>query len=69
LQEQFQVWEDDEPNGDGAKRYIFLFKSKLMITERIESDDIDEEAEFRHLATIRVSIIQMLRVNICIHTR
>ena len=45
----FQVWEGDEPPQD---RYIFLFKNKLMITER---DNKPDPPAYTHYATIRVS--------------
>lgn len=46
----FQVWESEEPPQD---RYIFLFKNKLMFTEK---DNKGDPPIFNHYSTIRVSI-------------
>lgn len=48
------VWEGEERKGDGVLRYVFLFKSKLMLTERIDPEDPDDPPDFKHIATIRV---------------
>ncbi|KAE9550266.1 hypothetical protein FO519_006527 [Halicephalobus sp. NKZ332] len=44
----FQVWEGDEPPQD---RYIFLFKNKLMITEK---DNKPDPPVYTHYSTIRL---------------
>ncbi|KAK0423255.1 hypothetical protein QR680_008049 [Steinernema hermaphroditum] len=43
----FQVWEGE---GDGVDRYVFLFKNKVMITDKIPSEPV----EFKHFATLRL---------------
>uniref|UniRef100_A0A914WDR8 Muscle M-line assembly protein unc-89 n=1 Tax=Plectus sambesii TaxID=2011161 RepID=A0A914WDR8_9BILA len=52
--EPFTVWEGEERKGDGVLRYVFLFKSKLMLTERVEAEDPDDPPDFKHIATIRL---------------
>uniref|UniRef100_A0A914YJC6 PH domain-containing protein n=1 Tax=Panagrolaimus superbus TaxID=310955 RepID=A0A914YJC6_9BILA len=44
----FQVWEGDEPVTD---RYIFLFKNKLMFTDK---DAKIDPPSFKHYSTIRL---------------
>jgi hypothetical protein len=51
--EQFRVWEGDQ-SSDGQLRYVFLFKSKLVFTERQDPEDPEELPEFKHVATIRL---------------
>lgn len=48
-QDLFQVWEGDQPVAD---RYVFLFKNKLMLTEKKDQGDT---TTYRHLLTIRVA--------------
>ena len=48
----FVVWEGDEPPQD---RYCFLFKNKLMFTDK---DNKDDPPTFKHYSTIRVSSVQ-----------
>lgn len=56
FQEQFKVWEN-EKSGEGEVRYVFLFKSKLVFTQRTEPEDLDELPEFKYINTIRVRTI------------
>ncbi|CDW55769.1 Muscle M line assembly protein unc 89 [Trichuris trichiura] len=51
--EQFEVWQD---NLDGPKQqlHVFLFKTKIVATERIEPEDPDEVPEFKHVFSMRL---------------
>lgn len=54
MQEQFTVWEN-EMSGKGELRYVFLFKSRVVITKMEGRPKEDELPIFKHVATIRVS--------------
>ncbi|KFD70456.1 hypothetical protein M514_00956 [Trichuris suis] len=51
--EQFEVWQDslDRPKG---QLHVFLFKTKIVATEKVEPEDPDEVPEFKHVFTVRL---------------
>ncbi|TKR95911.1 hypothetical protein L596_010015 [Steinernema carpocapsae] len=44
----FQVWEGE---GESVDRYVFLFKNKVMITDKVPNTDPEE---YKHFATLRL---------------
>lgn len=48
FQDSFMVWEGEQ---DPVERYVFLFKNKLMFTEK---DSRKDPPSYKHHATIRV---------------
>jgi hypothetical protein len=53
FQENFHVWEN-EKTGQAQERYVFLFKSRIVITSAQPVKHEDELPKFKHIATIRV---------------
>lgn len=53
FQDFFRVWEE-KIEGPGRPLYVFLFRTKIVLTERKESEDPDEYPEFVHVKSLKL---------------